>query len=396
MIARLATLVFLAVAASAATAQEVARIAYLGVAEDPLYQPQRTYTGALISDLKRPVDGARLAIEGARITGRALGMTFELEEVLLDPEARPEPALRAAFEGGALAVLVDLPEPLFAELVAADRPADSVLLNIRHRGDRWRGADCAADLFHTIPSDSMLSDALAQHLRSRGWDEIALLSGSGPTDTGLAETARRSLGKFGLRIVSDKTFADTNDPRRRDESNLLLLTGERRADVLWLIDSAGDFGRGVPYATFHPTPVVGSQGLRPMAWHAFNDRFGAPQLNQRFERIADRQMTAEDWAAWVAVRAVLEAVKLAATGDGQTIGSLLASDAISLDLYKGVPGSFRSWNRQLRQPILLTTHNAVIAVAPLEGFEHRTNVLDTLGIDQSESLCSLPSPAGRP
>jgi ABC transporter substrate binding protein (PQQ-dependent alcohol dehydrogenase system) len=49
--------------------------------------------------------------------------------------------------------------------------------------------------------------------------------------------------------------------------------------------------------------------------------------------------------------------------------------------------TFRAWNRQLRQPILLHTYDAVIAVAPLEGFLHETNTLDTLGLDRPESGC---------
>ncbi|MCK5624155.1 MAG: amino acid ABC transporter substrate-binding protein, partial [Alphaproteobacteria bacterium] len=57
------------------------------------------------------------------------------------------------------------------------------------------------------------------------------------------------------------------------------------------------------------------------------------------------------------------------------------------DAYKGNPASFRPWNNQLRQPILLHTHNAVAARAPLDGFLHRRDVLDTLGIDEPESKC---------
>ena len=54
---------------------------------------------------------------------------------------------------------------------------------------------------------------------------------------------------------------------------------------------------------------------------------------------------------------------------------------------KAPPGSFRRWNRQLRQPILLHTHNAVIERAPLPQFLHATNHLDTLGLDQPDSDC---------
>jgi ABC transporter substrate binding protein (PQQ-dependent alcohol dehydrogenase system) len=63
------------------------------------------------------------------------------------------------------------------------------------------------------------------------------------------------------------------------------------------------------------------------------------------------------------------------------------SEGFTFDLYKGFPGSFRPWNRQLRQALLLHTHNAVIGLAPLPGFLHERNNLDTLGLDESESRC---------
>jgi len=65
----------------------------------------------------------------------------------------------------------------------------------------------------------------------------------------------------------------------------------------------------------------------------------------------------------------------------------LTSDAFTLDTYKGAPGNFRPWDNQLRQAVLLHTHNAVVARAPLEEFLHQTNTLDTLGSDRPESAC---------
>ena len=67
--------------------------------------------------------------------------------------------------------------------------------------------------------------------------------------------------------------------------------------------------------------------------------------------------------------------------------AFMTSDEFSLDLYKGAPGSFRPWSGQLRQPILLGVHNAIIASAPLEEFLHQTTTLDTLGIDLPEADC---------
>lgn len=98
-------------------------------------------------------------------------------------------------------------------------------------------------------------------------------------------------------------------------------------------------------------------------------------------------MGAEDWAGWAAARALVGAVVRGGSTAVPDIARHLLSDAFSLDLYKGAPGSFRNWNRQLRQPVLLYTHNAVVARAPIDGFLHRTNDLDTLGVDAPESRC---------
>ena len=55
--------------------------------------------------------------------------------------------------------------------------------------------------------------------------------------------------------------------------------------------------------------------------------------------------------------------------------------------FKGVPLSFRPWNHQLRQPVLLSADRAPVAVAPIEGYLHPKNELDTLGFDEPESKC---------
>ncbi len=383
MIARFLAL-FLIVASPTA-AQDLARIVYLGVDDDPYYEPQQRYTGLSLRDRHRPVEGIRLGMRDTRVLGRALGLTFELEEVLTSPEGLSE-AIRDAQASQPLAILLDLPSSGMTTALAGAGP-DDLFINIRDRSDRWRGDDCASALLHTPPSYSMLSDALAQHLRARGWTDVFILHGRTEADTEQAEAARRSATKFGLKIVDDRAFEFTNDPRRRDHSNIALLTGGVRSDVVWLVDADGDFGRYVPFATYAPRPVVGSEGLTPRAWHWTFERYGAPQLNQRFRRLADRDMTDDDWAGWAAVRVLTDAVVQAGSAERTAVHAALRSPDLSVDLYKGVRGNFRNWDGQLRQPILLATHNAVIAVAPVEGFEHQFDTLDTLGADNAESNC---------
>jgi ABC transporter substrate binding protein (PQQ-dependent alcohol dehydrogenase system) len=100
-------------------------------------------------------------------------------------------------------------------------------------------------------------------------------------------------------------------------------------------------------------------------------------------------MNGRDWASWMAVRSVTEAIVRIKSSDVQEISSYLVSESATFDGYKGVPVNFRRWNNQLRQPILLHVHNAVIARAPIDGFLHRSNTLDTLGLDHPESSCNF-------
>ena len=65
----------------------------------------------------------------------------------------------------------------------------------------------------------------------------------------------------------------------------------------------------------------------------------------------------------------------------------LIDPGLTLELYKGNAGSFRPWNRQLRQPILLATESTVAGFAPVEGMLHQSNTLDTLGLDEPEFNC---------
>ena len=65
----------------------------------------------------------------------------------------------------------------------------------------------------------------------------------------------------------------------------------------------------------------------------------------------------------------------------------LRSGAVTLDGFKGKQLSFRAWDGQLRQPVFLAHADGVVALAPMEGALHPTEVMDTLGFDEKESPC---------
>ena len=148
-----------------------------------------------------------------------------------------------------------------------------------------------------------------------------------------------------------------------------------------------DFARYIAYNTWTPRPIAGSEGLRPVSWAPVVEQWGAAQLHSRFHELAGRDMTPRDYASWAAVRAIGEAVTRTKSADPTTIRAYLLSDKFELAGFKGRKLTFRDWNGQLRQPVHLVHPRAQAAMAPLEGFLHQSNELDTLGLDRPESAC---------
>ena len=354
---------------------------------DPAYEPQKAYTGLSLRDKKRPIDGAMLGYRDSRILGRAIGLKFKLEDSVLTQEQNAAQTIRALLLEGRSVFLIDLPFEETLGLAKELSGEELLLFNIRHHEDGLRGDACSRILFHSIPSHSMLMDSLSQFLVKKNWKEVLILEGEEDGDRVLADAFQASADKFGLEIEDRRTFKLGKDPRERAENNIALLTSDVDYDVIFVADSLGEVGRTIPYNSQDPRPVVGSEGLVPNTWHWTFERYGAPQLNQRFEKIAKRKMVGEDWAAWAAVRVVVEALTRGADPNPASIREKLLDPELTFDSYKGEPASFRPWNNQMRQALLLHTHNVVVARAPIEGFLHQTSVLDTLGVDKTESNC---------
>lgn len=92
---------------------------------------------------------------------------------------------------------------------------------------------------------------------------------------------------------------------------------------------------------------------RAVMWHDDLERFGAGQLNARFEARFGRPMTSDAWAAWMAMKIGVESFLRARTADSGALRSFLTSDAARFDGHKGTALSFRPWDRQLRQPLYI-------------------------------------------
>ena len=329
-------------------------------------------------------DGIQVAIEESQFELEAAGVAVELANQPVASLEAARAAAVAAEKAGAAVLLTDLSA---AWTLAVTDAVKLPVLNLGEAADSLRQQDCRARLYHLIPSERMRSDALAQTLIGRKWTKLLLLVGPSPQDQLRAAAAQASIKRYGLQVVASKPFKLSADPRERDLANPLLLTAGSAYDAVWVVDSDGEFARSLPYRTVLPRPVVGDAGLVALAWHAQFERFGAPQVVRRFAKAHQRPMTAHDWAAWMGGKALVTVATAAPKGPAAAWALALAKTP--LDGSKGTNLSFRPWDGQLRQTLLLTDGQGVISQAPIEGLLHRTNVLDTLGADEPEKLCKV-------
>jgi len=353
----------------------------------PATFPTRPYFDPYALD--EGLQGARLGIKDNNTTGQFTRQFFSLTEVQVPADGDPLEALKTLIANGIRFVLLDLPADRILELADLPEARDMLLMNVASPEDRLRAADCRRNLAHLIPSHAMRSDALAQYLAKKRWAKWLLVIGNTAEDKLYAAAMRQSARKFGAKIVAEKTWDHQFDDRRTPESEVPVFTQGEDHDVVVVIDQSGVFADVFPYRTWQPRPVTGDAGLVPTAWHRTHEAWGALQLQNRFHEQAARGMKERDYAAWLAVRSVGEAATRTNSTGFEELRGFLFGDAFSLAGFKGVPLSFRAWDHQLRQPVLLAADRSLVAVAPIEGYLHPRNELDTLGYDQAESLCKF-------
>lgn len=362
--------------------------------DDARYESKRLEKSYPGQPLGRPKAGAEVAIAESSFQLANAGLKIALQDVPLDNVQQARTQIVAMEQKGVRHFLLDLPGAAAAELSKALQATDVLLFNVSASEDNLRRAACSANLFHTLPDESMMADATAQFLIAHKWTRVLLLTSATAADASRIAATRQAIKRYGIKVIADKSFKLSNDPRERDLGNVALLTAGIDADAVWVVDADGEFARDVPYRVNLPRPVVGSAGLVAEAWQTSWERYGAPQLSRRFKKIANRPMAGADWAAWIATKAIIDvAIKLP---DAHQHRRALRSPDLVLDGFKGARLSFRPWDQQLRQPVFLAhggIGGGIAGVAPFDGFLHPRNNLDTLGADEKESPCKLSDSA---
>ncbi|MEP1201308.1 MULTISPECIES: ABC transporter substrate-binding protein [Rhodobacterales] len=331
--------------------------------------------------------GAQTGLEDNLTTGKFLKQTYVLNTEAAFAEDNPVATAQEMLAQSPYLIL-DAPRDVLLQI--ADLPAaqNALIFNATAADVALRDAECRANVLHSLPSYAMRTDALAQLLVKNRWSDLVMIEGTFPEDVAYAEALRRSLTKYGLKLSDSKIWDADADMRRTASQEIPLFTQDfGDYDALLLADEVQDFGRYVLYNTWAARPVVGSEGLSALTWSPVIEQWGAAQLQNRFRDQHARTMQSADYAAWAAMRSLGEAVTRTNKTDVASLRGYILSDAFEFAGFKGRPLTYRGWNGQLRQPIALAHPRALVAQAPLEGFLHQTNEMDSLGLDHPESTC---------
>ncbi|HIG65035.1 MAG TPA: branched-chain amino acid ABC transporter substrate-binding protein [Methyloprofundus sp.] len=355
------------------------------------YLTQKQQVPAALSNLApfiedKGLQGALLGLKDNNTTGQFTQQNYFLEQVIVPIGGDVKQAFSQILKQGIQLVIVNLPAQQLVELHQLNNN-QALLFDVATRTDAFRKNQCLADVLHILPSRAMRADALAQYMLKKRWNRWFLVIGNTAEDALYAQAIKRSAKRFGMKIVAEKKWLHTYDARRTAQSDIPVFTQVDDYDVLVVADEQGLFGEYISYRTWLPRLVIGTQGLIATAWHPAHEQWGAVQIQNRFKALAERQMQEQDYAAYLAIRAIGEAVTRIKAVGAATIKAYLLSERFKLQGYKGRPLSFRDWNGQLRQPVLLAAPTSLVTAPPLEGFLHPQNELDTLGYDRSETQC---------
>lgn len=339
------------------------------------------------------LQGAEFGIQEINRSGAFLGKQYTLVKEVVPVGGDLRAAAEKLLVAGHTLIVADLEA---ADLLAiADLPQarDALILDARTSDDSLRQADCRNNVFHLLPNWAMRADALGQYLARKNWRRWLLLTGVTPADRAYAAAVKRAALRNSAKIVAEQTFKyDTRsdgESGAREQLQAQVPAATHVAadyDVLFVTDTANAFGEYLLYNTWAPKLVVGTQGLTAVAWdHQFRE-YAARSVQYRFFLLARRDMSERDYGNWLATAVISEAVTRGGKTDTASIRSYLLSDQFSVPANKGEGLTFRRWDHQLRQPLLLFGPHLLVSMAP-QADSGAPLLTDTLGFDQKQSEC---------
>lgn len=318
-------------------------------------------------------------IAGDLLDGIASDHGLDLQ-ILVASAPNPEAALRAAQRLVAtekvFALIGGLGEGQ-AKVLSEFAEKESVLFfNIGEPSEALRRS-CYRHTFHIEASASMYLDSVIEWFSSKGYGRWFFLYPDSEEGRGLYERAlelvRRhqghEVGHSGI-APGNRIYSDIVDQVRRTAPDIIFsfLAPENQDFLLAQIDSAT---LTIPLVSF-PYPVTqtrtywmrlrqstsfAERTYRPALWESTLGEGAARDFNDQFGSRTGNPADPSAWAAYAALKILLESVLSTGSTDATRLVAYLEDPKTSFDLHKGVPLSFRPWDHQLRQPLYIVRLN---------------------------------------
>ena len=374
-------------AAPAAAKQALAVVPIVYISKDDADAARASLLDPVVADYGW--QGAKFGVAEINVNGRFLGNQYELIKVTVPLTGDLAAAAKEALSGGHHLVIADLKAADLLTLADLPEAQGTVILDARTSDDSLRQSACRENVFHLLPNWAMRADALGQYLARKKWKRWFLLTGMTPADQGYVAAVKRAASRAGAKIVAEKSYEyHTDDGHEQLQSQIPNVTHISSAyDVLFAVDTSDAFGDFLLFNTWDPRLVVGTHGLTAVAWHPLFREYAARGIQYRFHLAAARDMTERDYGNWLAASIIGEAVTRSRKTDAASIKSFLLSDQFSIPANKGEGLSFRRWDHQMRQPLLLFGPRMLVSMWPQDGSGHSRLQTDTIGYDQPESAC---------
>ena len=348
------------------------------------------------------IAGAKLANDENNAGGQFTGEFYSLDVASVASADQAVAEAKKLLDSGHHFMLVDAPVATVIALSDWGKDKDVLFFNIRATDVSLRQENCRANVMHVVPDRYMLADALAQYLVVKKWTNWLLVYGSTPGDLAYADAIKRAASRFGANIVDAREYKDVSGGRRDDvgtippgkqASNDPVFAANPDYHIIVVADEDQLFGPYMPYrGGAEARPVAGTTGLTATTWSPGHEKWGATQMNNHFLKDYNRLILPIDYQAYVAARTIGEAVT---RNDGEsfaTIAAFIHGPELQLAPFKGIKQQYRPWDGQFRQPILIATDKVPVSISPQRGFPHASHPeieVDTLGIDEPESLCKM-------
>lgn len=325
--------------------------------------------------------GAVLAENSIARVAERRDVAFELLVAAAPSEdAMVRAAERLVHAEGVAAIIGGFTPAQVERMGAVVAEGGAVLLNIGAQEDALRNDVCSPTTFHVEASTAMYVDAVVEHHSARGgrsWFVVGDGSASLADRVGRAVQSHDANGDVvGAATVEPGQFAyfdELQAIRATGADTVLVNLGAQETDQfvsqleivgldvdVAIVPSQRGQTRELLYRYLQGAPRHGA-GVRPVLWDPAFDVEPAADLNDRYASRNGEPMESAAWAAYAAVLILFEAASVEATGSVDELIAYLTDPETAFDVDKGAPVSFRPWDRQLRQPLVL--------VEPVSGAE---------------------------